>query len=334
MKTSGLEVLIVGAGISGLMAARQLAAAGISVALVDKGRSVGGRLATRRIGSGRADHGAQFFTARSAIGHDLVSRWLQEELIFEWSRGWSDGSLDTFRADGYPRYAVYGGFNTLAKYLALDLDLHLSVRLTSIEEGDNGQWLALGANGERFESRAIVLTPPVPQSLRLLDGGNFEISSSDRRQLEAIDYAPCLCGLFLVEGEILLPQPGALQRPDQPISWMADNLRKGISPTAKAITVHAGPEASRLYWPVADESILTWMNQEIEPFFSPGTDVVEKQLKRWRYALPVHLHPDRFLAIRNRLPLYFAGDAFGEPRVEGAILSGLAAAEDLIDRPL
>ena len=45
-----MRVVVIGAGISGLVAGRELAAAGAEVALVDKGRSVGGRLATRRIG--------------------------------------------------------------------------------------------------------------------------------------------------------------------------------------------------------------------------------------------------------------------------------------------
>jgi len=60
-----MKVVIVGAGISGLVAARELAAHDVDVTVVDKGRSVGGRLATRRIGDARLDHGAQFFTVRT-----------------------------------------------------------------------------------------------------------------------------------------------------------------------------------------------------------------------------------------------------------------------------
>ena len=42
--------IVIGAGIAGLLAARQLAEAGRDVTVLDKGRGVGGRLATRRIG--------------------------------------------------------------------------------------------------------------------------------------------------------------------------------------------------------------------------------------------------------------------------------------------
>ena len=44
-----VDCVIVGAGISGLITARRLADAGVSAMVFDKGRSVGGRLATRRI---------------------------------------------------------------------------------------------------------------------------------------------------------------------------------------------------------------------------------------------------------------------------------------------
>ena len=69
-----MRVVIVGAGLAGLMAGRTLAAAGHELVLVDKGRSPGGRLATRRIGAAALDHGAQFFTVRSGPGGRRTTR--------------------------------------------------------------------------------------------------------------------------------------------------------------------------------------------------------------------------------------------------------------------
>ena len=60
-----MKIVVVGAGFSGLTAARHIVAAGHEVVVLDKGRSSGGRCATRRIGAAVVDHGAQFFTARS-----------------------------------------------------------------------------------------------------------------------------------------------------------------------------------------------------------------------------------------------------------------------------
>ena len=55
---------VVGAGVTGLTAARHLAPS-FDVVVVDKGRGVGGRLATRRIGDATFDHGAQFITTHT-----------------------------------------------------------------------------------------------------------------------------------------------------------------------------------------------------------------------------------------------------------------------------
>ena len=69
-----LDVLIVGAGLAGLCAARELQRAGRSICVLDKARGVGGRLASRRMGDAVLDHGAQYFTVRSELVRNLL--WL------------------------------------------------------------------------------------------------------------------------------------------------------------------------------------------------------------------------------------------------------------------
>ena len=62
-----MRIAIVGAGLAGLSCAQALRAGGADVQLFDKGRGVGGRMATRRVdtplGPATFDHGAQFLTA-------------------------------------------------------------------------------------------------------------------------------------------------------------------------------------------------------------------------------------------------------------------------------
>ena len=52
------RVAVIGAGLTGLTAARRLADAGCAVVVFDKSRGLGGRLATRRTALGPIDHGA------------------------------------------------------------------------------------------------------------------------------------------------------------------------------------------------------------------------------------------------------------------------------------
>lgn len=325
------NVLIVGAGMAGLMAAGLLAEQGIKPLIVDKGRSVGGRMATRRVEGGLADHGAQFFTVRSSRLAAYCARWQAAELVYRWGQGFSDGSLGE-ATDGHPRYAVHGGMNALTRYLASEVadraDIRVNVTLTSIVADETGWW-ATDSSGEVYRAKALLMTPPVPQSLALV--GN-SLTPEDRAALERITIAPCLCGMFKIEGETTLPTPGALQHPDGEITWIADNQRKGISPNARIITVHAGPAYSQLIydWPEAD--VLDRMQEELEQWLAPEARIVYREYKRWRYALPTVRHPERSLVAEAVPLLVFAGDAFMEARVEGAVLSGLTAAEDILTR--
>jgi predicted NAD/FAD-dependent oxidoreductase len=319
------DVVIVGAGLSGLVAG-QWASRELSCVLLDKGRSVGGRLATRRLGGGLADHGAQFFTARDPLFAGNVTHWLSFGQIYEWSRGWSDGSLADAAPDGYPRYAATGGFNQWARSMAARHDVRRSTQVTAVNREGDG-WRVVTNDGPAYSGRALLLTPPVPQSLALLDAGDVALPAADRAALEAVAYAPCLCGLFWIDGETDLPEPGAIQRPEADISWIADNQRKGISPGARVITVHGGPAASAARWDEDDASNLAWLTEGLRVFLRPGAIIRERELKRWRYALPTTLYPQRLLVAGTDAPLLFAGDAFGSPRVEGAWLSGTAAGQ-------
>lgn len=326
------DVLIVGAGLAGLSAATQLKASGLDVVLVDKGRSPGGRLATRRVGQGRADHGAQFFTVRTQAFAELVSDWQKQGLVQVWSRGWSDGSLSEAPEDGHPRYISVDGMNALAKRLADGLTVHAGARVTDISHDGDG-WAVQVGDDASWRARGLLLTPPVPQALALLDVGQIRLAPRDRKALERLRYAPCMTGIFVVEGGgVMLPEPGAIQRPRATISWIADNRRKGISPDALVVTVQAAPAFSRKLWSMPDEEVLTAVRTGLMPHLAEDARIVEEQLQRWRYADPEVLHPMRYLLAEDLPPLAFAGDAFAGPRVEGAVLSGWAAGDALAER--
>ncbi|MEM7336008.1 MAG: FAD-dependent oxidoreductase [Chloroflexota bacterium] len=324
------DILIVGAGISGLLAAEKCKQANFNVQIVDKGRGVGGRMATRRIGPGRADHGAQFFTVRSPIFQAFVDDWLAQNLVFQWAKGWSDDPAIPAKEDGYPRYAGVNGMTAVSKALAPKFDVQVSCKLTKIEQNGN-LWLALAENGEAFEASKLLLTPPVPQSLALLDAGCVPLKAQDRTALEQIAYAPCVAGMFWIEGQVNLPEPGALQRPNHTFSWIANNQRKGISPDAQLITVHANEAKSWEIWDASQDEKVAELWDGLRPLLDPNATLKEAQAHRWRYAQPTVLYPERTLIAQNLPPLAFAGDAFKEARVEGAALSGLAAADALIN---
>jgi renalase len=328
-KHTQTDVLIVGAGMAGLMAAQSLAHQHIETVLLEKNDCVGGRLATAEMGGGQADHGAQFFTVRNPQFRVWVNLWLEEGLAFEWSRGWSDGSLTIIPFDSHPRYAIRGGMTALAEHLAADRDVRLNTRLVSLAP-DGQSWLAVDENGHTYAAPALLLTPPVPLSLQMLDAGEVALSARDREALESLEYDPCLTGLFRYEGTVRLPEPGAIQRPNAPIAWIADNRRKGLSPDTTLITVQASAAHSRRLWNLPDRDVLVALEAGLHEFKAPDAALIESRLERWLYAVPIRPYPNRCLRSTDLPGLVFAGDAFGSPRVEGAALSGLAAVKALV----
>ena len=231
---------IIGAGLSGLVAATVLDREGYTVRIVDKGRSVGGRLATRRIGDAVLDHGAQFFTTRSDEFRAAVADWIDAGVVEEWCKGF-DGD-----GDGHPRYRTVGGMNQLAKHLRAGLtdSAHLltSHRAASIIPlADRYAITYDGAVREPDEAHAIVATAPVPQTLELLDSGGVRI---DQRVSGVRDlaYHKVVGLLATIDRPAPFGPAGALQRPDDPVfTFCCDNSTKGISPVP-AVTLARGAQ--------------------------------------------------------------------------------------------
>lgn len=339
MNGASADVLIVGAGLAGVMAARTLHGYSFRTLLLDKGRSVGGRMATRRIGEGRADTGAQFFTARDPAFQQQVAAWVEAGHVFEWSRGWSDGHVDAL-PDGFPRYAASGGMNALVRELAHGLEVHLNTQISTIERVDAG-WRLTDTGGDSFESQSLVMTPPVPQSLALLGDIVSELDARERDLLQSVQYEKCIALLAEVGDDVALPQPGAIQRPGESLTWAADNQRKGISKT-RILTLHMGPEFSDTFYDQSDEAVLERAHGPVASVVSAVTlSPQTTQVKRWRYARPVSMLDGYFLLTHVPQPggatLLFAGDMFSGARVEGAYLSGVrggaALAEALLSSP-
>jgi renalase len=141
-------------------------------------------------------------------------------------------------------------------------------------------------NGELFSARALLLTPPVPQSLQLLATGDISLPDDLRGSLAQLEYAPCLAALAQLAGPSLIPEPGGLWCPGEPISWIADNQRKGVSPGAgAAITIHAGPEFSRAHWAKSEDQVTAALLAMAAPWL--GGAPLQTQLHRWRYSLPL-----------------------------------------------
>lgn len=308
-----MRIVVIGAGLAGLVAARELAQ-DHQVVVVDKGRSVGGRLATRRIGGAVLDHGAQFFTVRSAAFREQVDDWLARGVARVWCHGFGSG-------DGYPRYIGTAGMTALAKDLAVGLDVRCSTMAFSIRPGIE-HWRVVIDDGTAVDADAIVLTCPVPQSWALLMESGIDLPGA----LTKLDYERTIGLLAVLDGPSAVPEPGGVQLDPHDagatFAFVADNARKGISPMP-ALTLHATAPFSHVHWDDAIDDLRAALLAAAAPWIG-NARVVDAHVKRWRFATPVEPWPDPCCRLPGAVVL--AGDAFAGPKVEGAFTSGRAAA--------
>jgi renalase len=313
------RVVVVGAGMAGLIAARQLRH-DHDVIVLDKSRGVGGRMATRRIGDATFDHGAQFLTTHTAEFAAIVGEWSSAGVVAPWFTGRA-GPDGVTESDGHVRYRGVGTMNDIAKHLAESIVVNRSQRVHSIAV-DGGSW-ELRCDGVLHRADAVVLTAPVPQSLDLLEAGGITLDRAVLEAMRAIEYDPCLAVMAPLDGPSGVPEPGVVDPTSGPVDLIADNRLKGVSAT-DAVTIHATPEASRSMWEAGDAEVCTRLTAAAG--IPPDRLAGGCQVQRWRYARPVEVHPERCVLAHTDPPLVLAGDAFGGPKVEGAALSGLAAA--------
>lgn len=322
------DTLVVGAGISGLLAGKMLSQAGIDVSVIEKSRGVGGRMATRRFKEGVFDHGAQFFTVREPGFQRWVDLWIQEGVVNLWARSFKTQD-ERLKPEGNPRFRGVNGMTTIAKYLSPDLNINLRITVKSIFH-DGKMWIARTEDGEEIGADHVILTAPVPQSLKLLKAGGVSIPGRELDVLQNIGYHPCIALLVLLDSPSRVPAPGGMKFDSGPIQWIGDNSQKGISPNAAAVTIHASPDFSQENFDLSPEALVSSLILAAEPWL--GENIQDWQIHKWRFSQPKNIYPEYFLEIPGMRGLYMAGDAFGGPRVEGAALSGMAAAAHLLEK--
>ena len=319
------DVLIIGAGLAGLSAANDLRQAGRKVLVIDKGRGLGGRLAGRRIGDATFDHGAQFFTAREFRFKAAVEGWIKAGVAEEWYSSYPG------QPNGHPRYRGVPTMTAVAKYLATDIHVIRTTRVDSIGQQGDG-WLAELDNGETINTKAMLITSPVPQTIDLLATGNITVPTDKQARLNRIQYESCIAVMAILDGPTAIESPGAIALEDGPIAWITDNLQKGVS-KIPAITIHASDDFSAEHLN-HDRMEIGQRLIDAAGVYLGDARVTEYQVHGWRYSKPTVVDdaPCILLSETTDLPpLAVAGDAFAGPRFEGAVQSGWAAAKALMN---
>lgn len=333
-------VIMVGAGVSGLTAARSISNAGFDVVVLERARGVGGRCATRRIDGQSVDHGAPFLHGHDERFVTAIESMGSVEVVPGWPReiaGRGVPCQPRAFATHETRYAIRDGMTRFPKYLATGLDIRLESDVASV--APSGERLAVQlSDGRAFTSTCVVLAMPIPQAARLwrpLVGASQQLS----RTLPLLDLprcVPCLAAIAVYAGNVAAPDWQAYYPSDSQVLQAAfvDSSKRGAG-ARLTLVLHARPAFSRERLHDSPDAWAAHMIEEAGRVLGPWAAApTATQAHRWasaRVQTATELsQPLTFEFGRHGL-VGLCGDAFDPAGgVEGAYLSGLQMAERII----
>ncbi len=304
---------MIGAGISGLICARQLVAQGVQVLILEKSRSLAGRCASRKFGDHVVDSGVQYFTLRNPVVRKEVQSVSSDQLQTISPPVYENGKI--YR-EGEERFYLAGGNNRLGKLLAEGLE----VRKESEVRGVFPQGKKWEVAGELFDG--VVSSAPWPQSAALFG----------MRESEVV-FEPNLTACL----EYLIPWDGGryatLDSTGQdPLAWVGcENAKEGRIQKGKSVYV---VQASTSYSREHLEADPTWWIQDLQKRVEKewGLDQEKRGATfghRWRYARRSRGAPQPSALADG---LYLCGDSVTDSRVESVWQSGMEVAEKVLAR--
>ena len=308
-----LDVLVIGSGMTGIACARKLHAAGLDVLVLDKGRGIGGRMATRRVEvNGQTicfDHGAQYVTARATGFKRALSEIFDNAIV--WAGAGKPGA-----------YAGIPGMSSIPKALAKGLTIHQNERVEILEHYDN-YWLAQTKSRD-WQARRVVMTVPFPQVAPII--GEAHPLSAKLTHLESM---PCMTLMAAFKPNTEIDKSTRLNEASE-LSWIAYNSGKPKREDA----VDAWLAQASANWSAArfdQDKAKSEQEMQVllcEALSLDSADMLHSAFHSWLYARIVEPLGVPYLVDETQ-SLYVGGDWCLGARVEAAWQSGTAIAQAL-----
>lgn len=304
-------MLVVGAGITGISCARVLQQHGIAFRVVNKGRKIGGRVASRMVRDsgtpfdGRVfDTGASYFTVSDPTFRAEVDEMRKRGIVSEWTDSFhfADSSGILGVKVGPMRYRAPAGIRSVVEHLAAGIEV------------TEGEIESLEGIDER-----IALCMPIPQAQRIYP---------DASSINPCTWEPVISVSMLFDQQYWHDFDGIFINNDFELTWIAnDGSRRGDG--APALVAHVQPVLSSRH--LADpQSIIPFAVSAVQRILGFSEFPTWTAAHRWTYAKPVE-------GTTTSEPLFhfgevsLAGDSFSDrPRVEAGWISGAALGNALV----
>lgn len=307
-----MKIAIVGAGLAGLACAEALQIGGHAVILFDKGRGVGGRVATRRVPAPSAeiafDHGAQYFTTRNPGFTAVVRGWEAEGVAAPWPDAGDDAWVGT------------PGMNAVAKAIARPLAVHWNSRVDAIRRVGRS-WFICPVADEAFE--AVIVATPAEQAAPLLIAHDPAMAG----MAQACPSDPCWTAMIAFDDRLAIARD--IVRDTGIISWAARNSAKPGRSGTEAWVIQATAAWSRDHLEDIETTVVDALLSALaEEATQRLPEPIVRVGHRWRYARPRAASHGSLWNETTRIGV--VGDWLIAPRIESAWLSGRALADRIL----
>lgn len=310
-----MTVVVVGAGLAGVACAVELVAAGVEVRVLERARTVGGRMASRRIDGRPVDLGAAYFTVSDPEFAQVVARWRTAGLARPWTSELVVlGGGERGRAPGPVRWAAPGGLRSLVAALAEGLPVELEHEVACVGPGPT-------VDGDPAD--AVVLAMPDPQARRLLDDDTSATTVVDGRQWRSV--ISVAAGWERREWPAM---PAAFVNDHPLLSLVADDGdRRGDG--APVLVAHSTDDLARRHDAHPDDAVAPVLDA-LRPLLGLRSAPLWTHVHRWRFASPPEPRDAPFHLGDDGVCL--AGDGWGSSKVETAWRSGTALGRELVEK--
>lgn len=313
------RIAVIGAGIAGATAARTLADAGLDVAVFEKARGPGGRMASRRTARDDTapsfDHGCQMLSAEAALAP--ASPWAHR---FASLTGTTINAVNQrTRPVPVPR------MNAPAAACLEGITTSYATRITRIDRDTSTLTLSADTN-ELGTVDALIITAPAPQTRELLNAPAPTIAE----RAAAVTYDPNWT-LMLERPAQADPLPfDAAEISDHPVAWLChDNAKPGRDTTGPERWIaQFAHDFSRDTIDEEPEAVAPTLLAAAREHLGDDATLAQKP-HRWRFAFVTKAVGETHLA---EGPILAAGDWLLGPRAHHAANSGHAAAQALVQR--
>lgn len=340
---------VIGAGISGLVAARKLALAGHDVIVFEKSKGFGGRLATRYSGDDKKikfDHGSPHISGKDPRFLEFIEELDSKGIIKKWCNGfhyWNGEKLYDQHPERLktPYYFAPEGMNSIGRYLSRWVDVRLNSRVIGMtylgdKKGKKSPWMLNFESSDTFEVDAIILATPAVQTYGLIENSQDEIIFKRIiKEIDEIAYNPKY-SLMLTYNQQDIPEWKGISCNDDTIHWIANESSKRDNDGKLTLICHSkGPfTQNHLFKGSPEETVRSEMVLALRKIIGDWAgNFDDSDMRLWRYSQPrTFLNQDYVDTGNPNAPVAIVGDYLKGSTTEQAYISGLELANHWIKR--